>query len=132
MENPVLEFTILRPEGIVVLKPNASLTKEDFVGLSASVDAYLADHTSLHGVLIHAEAFPGWENFAGFTAHIRFVRNHQQKIERVALVTDSPVARVAEALAKHFVAAEIKHFSFADYEKALNWLKTPELARPKP
>ena len=33
----MLEFTILRPEGIVVLKPNASLSKEDFVGLSASV-----------------------------------------------------------------------------------------------
>jgi hypothetical protein len=124
MENPMLEFAILRPEGIVVLKPNASLSKEDFVGLSASVDAYLADHASIRGVLIHAEAFPGWENFAGFTAHIRFVHNHHQRIERVALVTDSPVARVAEALAKHFTAADIRHFPFADYEKALNWLKT--------
>lgn len=43
MENPKLEFAILRPEGIVVLKPHASLSEEDFVGLSASVDAYLAD-----------------------------------------------------------------------------------------
>ncbi len=124
MENPVLEYTILKPEGILVLKPNESLSREDFAGLSASVDTYLADHASIHGMLIHAAAFPGWENFAGFTAHIRFVRDHHQKVERVALVTDSPVARVAEALAKHFTAAEIKHFSFTDYEKALNWLKT--------
>jgi hypothetical protein len=124
MEEPMLEYTIMKPEGIVVLKPNAPLSKEDFAGLSASVDAYLADHASIHGVLIHSESFPGWESFAGFTAHIRFVRNHQKKIERVALVTDSPVARVAEALAKHFTAAKIKHFPFADYEKALNWLKT--------
>ena len=124
MEKPVLEYTILKPEGILVLKPNESLGKEDFAGLGASVDAYLADHDSIHGVLIHAEPFPGWENFAGLTAHIRFVRNHHQKIERVALVTDSPVGRVAEALAKHFIAADIKHFPFADYEKALNWLKT--------
>lgn len=87
----MLEYTIMKPEGILVLKPNASLSKVDF---------------------------------AGFTAHIRFVRNHQQKIERVALVTDSPIARVAEALAKHFTVAEIKHFPFADYEKALSWLKT--------
>jgi hypothetical protein len=125
MERPVLEYMILKPEGILVLKPNASLNKEDFADLSASVDAYLAEHARVHGVLIHAEAFPGWENFAGFTAHIRFVRNHEQKIERLALVTDSFVARVAEALAKHFVAAEIKHFPFAEYEKALAWLKTP-------
>jgi hypothetical protein len=124
MEKPMLEYTILKPEGILVLKPRESLNKEDFAGISASVDTYLADHASLHGVLIHAEAFPGWENFAGFTAHIRFVRDHHQKIERVALATDSPIARVAEALAKHFAAAEIKHFPFADYEKALSWLKT--------
>ncbi len=120
----MLEYTILKPEGILVLKPNDSLSKEDFTGLSASVDTYLADHASIRGVLIHAVAFPGWENFAGFAAHIRFVRNHHQKIERVALVTDSPVARMGEALAKHFTAAEIKHFRFADYEKALIWLKT--------
>jgi SpoIIAA-like len=121
---PMLEYAILKPEGILVLQPSESLSEEDFVRLSASVDAYLADHASIHGVLIHAKAFPGWENFAGFTAHMLFVRNHHQKIERVALVTDSPVARVAEALAKHFIAAEIKHFPFAGYEKALNWLKT--------
>jgi hypothetical protein len=124
MENPVLAYTILKPEGILVLKPKESLSKEDFVGLSASVDAYLADHANIHGVLIHAEAFPGWENFAGLTAHVRFLRSHHRKIERVALATDSPVARAAEALAKHFTAAEIKHFPFADYEKALNWLRT--------
>ncbi len=67
MEDPVLEYTILKPEGILVLKPNHSLSKEDFTGLSASVDTYLADHASIRGVLIHAVAFPGWENFAGFT-----------------------------------------------------------------
>lgn len=86
----MLEYTILKPEGFLLLKPNESLSKEDFAELSASVDAYLADHASIHGALIHAEAFPGWENFAGLTAHISFVRNHRRKIERVALVTDSP------------------------------------------
>jgi len=120
----MLEYSILQPEGILLLKPDASLSKEDFAGLSASVDSYLTDHASLQGVLIHAKTFPGWENFAGFVAHIRFVRSHQQKIERVALVTDSRAASVGEALGKHFTAAEIKHFPFADYEKALSWLKT--------
>lgn len=123
MEKSVLEFTILKSEGILVLQPNAPLSKEDFASLSASVDAYLADHTSIHGVLIQSKSFPGWESLAGFTAHVRFVRDHQQKIERLALVTDSSVAPVAEAVAKHFTAAEIKHFPFVEHEQALNWLK---------
>lgn len=121
----MLEYTIVKPEGIVVLAPKAALTQEDFVGLSKTVDAYLADHPKIHGMLIHAKSFPGWETFAGFVAHIRFARDHHQKVERVALVTDSPVAGVAEALVKHFTAAEIKRFPFADYDTALAWLKTP-------
>jgi hypothetical protein len=125
MEDFMLEYTIIEPEGIVVLNPNASLTREDFAGLSTTVDAYLASHSNIHGVIIHAKSFPGWESFAGFVAHIRFVRDHHRKVERVALVTDSPIARVAEALANHFTSAEIRHFPFADYDAALAWLKTP-------
>lgn len=123
MEAFVLEYTIMEPDGILLLEPKAPLRGEDFAGLTKSVDAYLVDHPRVHGVLIHAAAFPGWENFAGFIAHLRFVRNHHQSIERVALVSDSSGARVVGSLAKHFTAAEIKHFSFADYETALSWLK---------
>ncbi|MCC7327737.1 MAG: STAS/SEC14 domain-containing protein [Burkholderiales bacterium] len=121
----MLDYTIMQPEGILVLEPTSRLKKEDFVRLSASVDAYLAEHDDLGGVLIHSESFPGWESLAGLAAHIRFVRDHQQKIQRLALVTNSPVAPVAEALAKYFIAAEIKRFAFADYDQALAWLKLP-------
>ncbi len=125
MEPFVLEYTIMKPDGILLLEPHAPLRGEDFAGLTKSVDEYLADHPRIHGVLIHAAAFPGWENFAAFTAHLRFVRNHHQNVERVALVTDSSGARVVESLAKHFTAAQIKHFSFADYDTALSWLRAP-------
>jgi len=118
----MLDYMIMKPEGIVVLKPNASLSKADFGGLSAAVDAYLSDHDRIRGVMIQAPAFPGWENFAGFVAHMRFVRDHQKKVERVALVTDSSLAGVAEAIAGHFAAAELRHFPYADEEKALAWL----------
>jgi hypothetical protein len=119
----MLDYMIMKPEGIVVMKPKASLSKEDFGGLAAAVDAYLSDHASIRGVLIHAEVFPGWENFAGFVAHMRFVRDHHKKVERVALATDSSLANVAEAVAGHFAAAEFRHFPYADNEKALAWLK---------
>ena len=119
----MLEYSIMKPEGFLLLKPTALLSRADFVGLTRLVDAYLADNTTIHGVLIHAETFPGWDSFAGFSAHMQFVRNHHQKIERIALVTDSAVAGVAEALGKHFIAAEFRRFPFAEYDSALNWLK---------
>jgi len=120
----MLDYSIMKPEGILVLKPHAPLSKEDFGGLSADVDSYLSDHAKLHGVLIHSKGFPGWENFGGFTAHMHFVREHHKKVERLAVVTDSPFAAVAESLGKHFTSAEVRHFPFSDDVKALDWLKT--------
>lgn len=120
----MLDYSIMKPEGILVLKPRAPLSKEDFSGLSAAVDSYLIDHTGLHGILIHSRRFPGWENFAGFTAHMHFVHDHHKRIERVALVTDSPVAGMAEAFGKHFTSAEVKHFPFAADAEALGWLES--------
>lgn len=124
MENHMLDYSIMKPGGILVLKPGAPLNKEDFSGLSAEVDAYLSEHAKLHGVLVHSKAFPGWENFGGFTAHMHFVREHHKQVERIAVVTDSPLAGMAELLGKHFTSAEIRHFPFTDDAKALEWLET--------
>jgi SpoIIAA-like len=120
----MLDYSIMKPEGIVVLKPHGPLSKEDFDGLSAAVDSYLSDHAKVHGVLVQTKAFPGWEDFGGFTAHMHFVRGHHEKVERVAIVTDSKVARVAESLGRHFTSAEVRQFPFPDDVKALNWLKS--------
>lgn len=118
----MLEYSIKQPEGILVLKPGAPLSKEDFGGLSAAVNGYLSDHAKLSGVLIHSKGFPGWENFGGFTAHMHFVRDHHKEVERIAIVTDSHFAGVAQLLGTHFTSAEVRHFPFSDDAKALNWL----------
>ena len=120
----MLAYSIKQPEGILVLKPSAPLSKEDFGGLSAAVDAYLSDHAKLRGVLIHSKGFPGWENFAGFTAHMHFVRDHHKEVERIAIVTDSHLAGMAELLGTHFTSAQVRHFPFSDDVKALDWLET--------
>lgn len=120
----MLDYAILMPEGILVLEPQAPLTKDDFSGLGAAADIYLSNHDKLRGVLIHSMAFPGWEDFAGFTAHMRFVRGHHAKVERVAVATDSPLAGLLESLGKHFTSAEVKHFTYLEKENALDWLKS--------
>ena len=72
----------------------------------------------MNGIIIVTQRFPGWEDFYGMIEHMRFVRNNHRKIAKVALVTDSKIADVAESLGKHFVKASIKHFSL----KSLNQL----------
>ncbi len=120
----MLDYSIMKPEGVLVLKPRAPLSKKDFGGLSAAVDSYLSDNTGLHGILILSEKFPGWENFAAFTAHMHFVHDHHKKVQRIALVTDSPLGGFAEAIGKHFTSAEVKHFPFVADAEALGWMGT--------
>jgi hypothetical protein len=120
----MLDYSIKQPEGILVLIPGGPLSKGDFEGLSAAVDHYLSDHAKLAGLLIHAKGFPGWENFGGFTAHMHFVRDHHKEVERIAIVTDSHFAGIAQRLGTHFTSAEVRHFPFADDAKALAWLES--------
>jgi hypothetical protein len=115
----LLDRSILENDGIVVMWPDAAPTDEDIDDARAYVDLYLENHASIHGVLI-----AGWEGIAGLIDNVRFVRDYHTKIERVALVTDTYLPPGADAVAKHFVEATIKHFSYADYDKALKWLKT--------
>jgi hypothetical protein len=123
-EAVMIKHRIMDAEGILVLEPMSALSAEDFRDLAASVDAYLAEHQTLHGMLIHAQHFPGWESFAGLSAHLKFVREHHKRIERIAIVTDSPLGTVAPTLAKQFVSAEIRRFAYSEFEEALLWLKT--------
>ena len=74
----MIKHRIMETEGILVLEPISALSADDFRGLTVSVDAYLTEHPTLHGLLIHAQNFPGWESFAGLSAHLKFVREHHK------------------------------------------------------
>ena len=118
----MIDHEILEPEGVVIVEPGSRLSAEDFIELATAVDAYLETHERLNGLLIHMEAFPGWEDLAGLVQHIRFVKGHHRQIERVAFASDSRLASLAPHLANHFVSAEVRHFDYDEREKAIRWL----------
>ena len=66
--------------------------------------------------------FPDWADFESLLSHFRFVRAHHERIQRVALVSDSGAIATAEKVADHFVDAELKHFSMDEKEEARHWL----------
>ena len=111
-----------RDEGILVVTPEGPLASADFEGLAKEVDPYLEENGRLHGLMIYTESFPGWDGFAGLVSHLRFVKDHHQRIERVAAVTDSGFLSIVPRVATHFVKAEIRHFDHADRDAAFAWL----------
>ena len=112
--------------GVLTVRHEGKLETQDFLTLSEVVDPFIKKRGELKGIIIVTKKFPGWEDFNGMIEHMKFVRNHHRKIAKVAIVTDSKIADVAESLGKHFVKASIKHFSYKELKSAQRWmLKTP-------
>lgn len=123
----MLYYELHKDEGILLLKPKGPLAASDFENVANEVDPYILGHGKLNGVLIDAETFPGWSNFSALLAHLRFVKDHHRKVEKVAAVSDSQVLSILPHVAKHFVKAEVRHFDYADRDAALAWLRGEEL-----
>ena len=119
----MLNYELNRAGSILILKPIGPLESTDFEKLAREVDPYIIEKGTLNGLMIYAKSFPGWDNFAAFVSHIKFVKNHHQKIKKVAAVTGSSFLSIMPKVANHFIQAEVRHFDYDDKDAALNWLK---------
>jgi hypothetical protein len=120
----MLHHELLGERGILVLKPDGALRAEDFSALAAAVDPWIEQHGDLKGLLIDAPSFPSWDNFAALVSHLRFVRDHHQKIRRIAVVSDNAFLSVAPKIASQFLHAQLRAFDAADRVAALAWLES--------
>jgi stage II sporulation SpoAA-like protein len=119
----VVGYELLRDDGIMILRPRGALEAADFENLAREVDPYIEANGRLNGILLDAESFPGWKDFAALVAHLRFVRGHHRQVQKIAVVSDSTFLAVAPKIAAHFVQADLRHFSHGQREAALAWLR---------
>ena len=120
-EGPGISYRLLTDSGVIQIEVQGSLRAQDFDALALAADHWIEAHGSLQGLVIHAREFPGWENFGSLLHHLRFVRDHHQKVRRVALVSDAKLAILAPKIVEHFVQAEIRHFRYEDLDSAVSW-----------
>lgn len=118
----MIKFDIDETNLLVEIHLDGPLQEKDFTSLAAAVDPLIEIKGALSGILIQTESFPGWESLAAMIQHFKFIKNHHTKIKKIALVTDTKLANIAETLMSHFIAAEIKKFPAGDYQLAKNWI----------
>ena len=117
-----LRFELVEEQGVLIMEPNGELEAADFDRLSARLDPYLEEAGVLNGVMVVAEHFPGWDDFAALTSHVRFVRDHRKRIRRVALVTSDRLVSAIPRFATRFVDAEVRAFPMHARDEALLWV----------
>ena len=118
----MIEHTLDTAHSILHLRPKSALEQQDFAQLAKMVDPHIEKTGNLAGLIIEAPGFPGWDSLGAMVAHFRFVRDHHRRIRKLAVVTDSAMGNLAERLASHFVAAEIRHFPAGQLEAARQWI----------
>jgi hypothetical protein len=109
-----------------LLEPLGPLTSDDFKAIAQHIDPIIEGGGRLHGLMIKTRSFPGWESLGDVIEHIRFVKNHHRAIDRVALVSDTPLAHIFPAIVGHFVSAQVRQFDFDDYEAAVVWMQSTD------
>ena len=121
----MIHFTLLSDPKILSITPEGPLEAADFQKLSDSVDPLIETDGDLKGMLIEAPSFPGWDSFGDKVSHLKFVKNHERHIEKVAVVSDNGFLSIMPHFISHFIHAHIRHFGSSEKAQALAWLTGP-------
>ena len=117
-----LDFEFIADRRVLVLEPNDELEVGDFARIAAEIDPVIEEAGGLAGIMIVAPRFPGWDDFSAFTTHLKFVRQHHEKVRRVAVVTEDRFLSALPRIASRFVDADVRHFPVAERDAALLWV----------
>lgn len=97
------------------------LTADDFRQIAPQVDSLIGEYGKIRA-LIDASGFKGWENIAAFESHAGFVKNHQQKVDRIAVVVAHNWQHWLIGAVRVFLHPEVKAYDKGLESEALQWL----------
>lgn len=119
-------ITLNADTGVVVLEPVAdkALGGDDFEAVGKTIGDYLQTHDRLRGILIHSRRFPGWQSVGALFAHLKFVNRLHDKIDKIALATNSPMGTFADHVLDPLMLANIRKFDFDERDEAMSWLQS--------
>jgi SpoIIAA-like len=80
----MIKTEAISPSALKIV-PSEKLTEANFQGLAPQVDVLISRFGQVR-LLIDVSAFNGWESYAAFRAHASFIKNHQQNVERIAVI----------------------------------------------
>ena len=107
---------------IAILEADGPLTKSDFKESTSTFRAYVGEKGKLKGVAVYTEKFPGWGSLSDIPFHFKFAFEHRQKAEKVALVTNSPLAVLVKMFGPFLFGTKAKVFKYDQLAVAKDWL----------
>jgi len=97
------------------------LKADDFRQIAPQVDSLISQHGKIR-LLIDASGFKGWENIAAFQNHAGFIRTHQQKVERIAVIVAHNWQHWLIGAVRMFLQPEVRAYDKSHESEALQWI----------
>ena len=97
------------------------LKADDFLQIAPQIDSMISQYGKIR-LLIDGSGFNGWENAAAFEHHARFIKTHQEKIDRIAVIASHDWQHWLIGAARIFLHPEIRAYSTNQGPEALRWI----------
>jgi hypothetical protein len=118
----MIKMELLAPGVLKIVAPE-KLDVDDFEELAPRVDSILKRSGDIR-LLIDASHLEGWKNIAALESHASFVKAHQQKVERIAVIARHDWQHWLVGAVKVFLHPEVRAFDRGDESQALRWLES--------
>jgi hypothetical protein len=105
------------------------LKADDFHQIAPQVDSIISRYGKIR-LLIDASGFNGWENITAFENHAGFVKNHQQKVDRIAVIVAHDWQHWLIGAVRVFLHPEVRAYDKGHESEALQWIVRRTLRRP--
>jgi hypothetical protein len=116
----VIKTELLAPGVLKIVAPE-KLNANDFAEVAPEFDSIIKKEGKIR-LLIDGSHVEGWANIAALEAHASFVKAHQQKVERVAVIARYEWQHWLAAAVNVFAHPEIRVFDKNESNKALMWI----------
>ncbi len=118
----MIKTDVIAPGVLKIIAPG-KLNADDFLELAPQVEA-LIKQNGLIRLLIDASRVDGWENINALEKHVTFVKAHQQKVERIAIIARHDWQRWLVGAVKVLLHPEVRTFDKGEENEATRWLKS--------
>ena len=121
----MIKTEIISRNSLRIIVPE-KLKADDFRQIAPQVDSIIRQHGNIR-LLIDASRFSGWENVAAFENHAAFVKRHQDKVERIAVIVGHEWQHWLIGTVRIFLHPEVKAYDKRQEREALQWIAAESL-----
>ncbi len=116
----MIKTEIISNNALKIVAPE-KLQADDFQKIAPQIEDIIKQYGKIR-LLIDGSGFNGWESMAAFEKHAGFVKNHQAKVERIAMIVGHEWQDWLIGAVRVFVHPEVRTFDKSHESDALKWI----------